>query len=196
MRWRGTFRCRLRPPPGWRNSWVCLTELAATAAGGDNVCFVPALAGLGAPYWKDRARAAVTGMSLATSRSDVARATLEAIALQICDVLTAMERDLGKPLARLCVDGGATQNDHLMQLQADLLGRPVQRMKILELSAFGVGLLAGAASGAMDGPKIEAGFDGESDHIDPRLDPAARDAKIAVWNAAVNSVINSTISRY
>ena len=175
---------------------AALTELAATATGGDNVCFVPALAGLGAPHWKDRARAALTGMSLATSRSDVARATLEAIALQICDVFTAMERDLGKPLARLSVDGGATQNDHLMRLQADLLGRPVQRLKILELSAFGVGLLAGAASGVMDEPKIEAVLEGASDHIDPHLDPAARVAKIAVWNAAVNSVINGVITRY
>ena len=175
---------------------AALTELAATAAGGDNVCFVPALAGLGAPYWKDRARAALTGMSLATSRADVARATLEAIALQICDVFMAMERDLGKRLARLSVDGGATQNDHLMQLQADLLGRPVQRLKILELSAFGVGLLAGAASGVMEEPKIEAALEGASDHIDPRLDPAARNAKITGWNAAVNSVIKSAISRF
>ncbi|MBV8241313.1 MAG: glycerol kinase [Hyphomicrobiales bacterium] len=175
---------------------AALTELAATAAGGDNVCFVPALAGLGAPYWKDRARAALTGMSLATSRSDVARATLEAIALQICDVFMAMERDLGKRLARLSVDGGATQNDHLMRLQADLLSRPVQRLKILELSAFGVGLLAGAASGVMDEPKIEADLDGARDHIDPHLEPAVRDAKIAVWNAAVNSVIKSALSRY
>jgi len=175
---------------------AALTELAATAAGGDNVCFVPALAGLGAPYWKDRARAALTGMSLATSRSDVARATLEAIALQICDVFMAMERDLGKRLARLSVDGGATQNDHLMRLQADLLSRPVQRLKILELSAFGVGLLAGAASGVMDEPKIEADLDGARDHIDPHLEPAVRDSKIAVWNAAVNSVIKSALSRY
>jgi glycerol kinase len=174
---------------------AALTALAAKTTGDDAVSFVPALAGLGAPHWKDRARAALTGMSLATSRSDVARATLEAIALQICDVFGAMEHDLGAPLARLSVDGGATQNDLLMQFQADLLGRPVRRLKILELSAFGAGALAGAASGLMDEAKIEALVNGASDEIEPRLDSAARKAKIGAWNAAVNSVINGAVTR-
>ena len=90
--------------------------------------------------------AALTGASRAhVWRADVARATLEAIACQIADVFRAMERDLGAPLAMISVDGGATRNDLLMQWQADLLGRPVQRVKILELSAFGVGVLAGLA---------------------------------------------------
>jgi glycerol kinase len=174
---------------------AALTELATKAKGDENVCFVPALVGLGAPYWKDRARAALTGMSLATSRADVARATLEAIALQICDVFDAMERDLGAPLARLSVDGGATQNDLLMQLQADLLGRPLRRLKILELSAFGVGVLAGATSGLMDEAKIEAMLNSAGDQIDPRLDSAARRAKMGVWNAAVDSVISRAGAR-
>ena len=149
---------------------AAITELAAKSGGDAAVSFVPALAGLGAPYWKDRARAALTGMSLATSRADVARATLEAIALQICDVFGAMERDLGASFARLSVDGGATQNDLLMRLQADLLGRPVQRLKVLELSAFGAGVLAGATSGLMDEAKIEAMLNRASDQIDPHLD--------------------------
>lgn len=174
---------------------AALTDLATKAHGDDAVCFVPALAGLGAPHWKDRARAALTGMSLATSRVDIARATLEAIALQICDVFAAMERDLGAPLARLSVDGGATQNNLLMQFQADLLGRPVQRLEILELSAFGAGALAATAAGLMDEAKIEALVNGASDQIVPRLDPAARNAKIGAWNAAVNSVINRAVTR-
>ena len=174
---------------------AALTELATKAKDDDGVCFVPALAGLGAPHWKDRARAALTGMSLATSRADVARATLEAIALQIRDVFTAMERDLGASLARLSADGGATQNDLLMQYQADLLGRPVRRLKILELSAFGAGVLAGATSGLIDEAKIEAMLISDSDQIDPCLDAAARQAKIGVWNAAVNSVISSAETR-
>jgi glycerol kinase len=174
---------------------VALTELAAKASGDLSVCFVPALAGLGAPHWKDRARAALTGMSLATSRSDIARATLEAIALQICEVFAAMERDLGAPLARLSVDGGATQNNLLMQLQADLLGRPVQRLKVLELSAFGAGELAGAAAGLMDEAKIDALLNNASDQIDPRLEPATRRTKIGAWNAAVHSVINHADNR-
>ena len=174
---------------------AALTKLAAKASGGDAVCFVPALAGLGAPYWKDRARAALTGMSLATSRSDVARATLEAIALQICDVFGAMERDLDARLARLSVDGGATQDDLLMQLQADLLGRPVQRLKVLELSAFGAGVLAGASVGLTDESKIEAMLSGAGDEIVPSLDSATRQLKIAAWNAAVESVIKRSEPR-
>jgi glycerol kinase len=170
---------------------AALTELAAKSGGDHAVCLVPALAGLGAPYWKDRARAALTGVSLATSRSDVARATLEAIALQICDVFSAMESDLGAPLARLSVDGGATQNDLLMQFQADLLGRPVQRLKILELSAFGAGVLAGAVSGLMDENEVEAALNNASDQIHPRLDPAGRQAKLRAWSSAVESVLES-----
>jgi len=174
---------------------AALTELATKANGDDNVCFVPALAGLGAPHWKDRARAALTGMSLATSRADVARATLEAIALQIRDVFTAMERDLGVRLARLSADGGATQNDLLMQVQADMLGRPVQRLKILELSAFGAGMLAGTTSGLMDEVQIEAMLDGASDQIEPRLDHAARQMKIGIWCAALEAAISGAEAR-
>ena len=168
-----------------------LTALAATASGESGVCFVPALAGLGAPYWKDRARAALSGASLATTRADVARATLEAIACQIADVFGAMERDLGAPLAMISVDGGATRNDLLMQWQADLLGRPVQRVKILELSAFGAGALAGLASGFFDEATIEARLSEAVEVIAPRLDESARAAKTRVWAAAVRSVIDS-----
>jgi glycerol kinase len=171
---------------------AALTELATNSSGDDAVCFVPALAGLGAPYWRDRARAALSGMSLATSRADIARATLEAIALQICDVFGAMERDLGAPLARLSVDGGATQNDLLMRFQADLLGRPVQRLKVPELSAFGVGALAGVSVGLMDETKIQAVVNSASEEIKSWLDPAVREGKIGAWNAAVDSVLRRT----
>ena len=169
-----------------------LTALASAAAGGSEVCFVPALAGLGAPHWKDRARAALTGMSLKTSRADVARAALEAIALQIADVFAAMEKDLGKPLAMLSVDGGATRNDFLMQLQADFIGRPVKRVKLQELSAFGAGLMAGVAVGLMDEPRVESGLNESSDQIAPRLAEPARRAKLDAWRAAVRSVIESS----
>lgn len=173
-----------------------LTTLATTSADGGGVCFVPALAGLGAPFWKDRARAALTGMSLATTRADVARAALESIALQIADVFAAMERDLGAPLAVLSVDGGATRNDLLMQLQADLLGRPVKRVKVRELSAFGAGLMAGVAAGLMDEAKVEATLNQSSDVINAHLDKAAREDKVRMWSDAVRSVItNSEVRR-
>jgi glycerol kinase len=169
---------------------AALTQLAEKASGDDAIVFVPALAGLGAPYWKDRARASLTGMSLATSRGDIARATIEAIALQIRDVFDAMERDLGAALAQLSVDGGATRNDLLMQFQADLLGRPVKRLKVPELSAFGAGALAGAGVGLMNEARIEASVADASDQIEPRLDRKTRDAKIGRWAAAVDSVIS------
>jgi len=172
-----------------------LTALAATASGESEVCFVPELAGLGAPHWKDRARAALTGASLATTRADVARATLEAIAHQVGDVFRAMERDLGATLAMLSVDGGATRNDLLMQWQADLLGRPVQRVKILELSAFGAGALAGLASGFFDEATIAARLGEAVDVIAPRLDEPGRIAKARVWAAAVRSVVDGAAAR-
>jgi glycerol kinase len=172
-----------------------LSTLAAASEGGGDVCFVPALAGLGAPHWKDRARAALTGMSLATSRADVARAALEAIALQIVDVFTAMEQDLDAPLAMLSVDGGPTRNNLLMQLQANLLGRPVKRLKVHELSAFGAGVLAGAAAGLMDEVKVEADLKRSSSVLVPNLDEAGREAKVGVWKAAVRSVIDNTVVR-
>jgi glycerol kinase len=168
-----------------------LTALAAKASGEGEVCFVPALAGLGAPHWKDRARAALSGMSLATTRADIARAALEAIALQICDVFAAMERDLGQPLAMLSADGGATRNDLLMQWQADLLARPVQRLKILELSAFGAGALAGLAGGFFDEATIAARHAESTDVVQPRLDEATRVTKARVWQKAVRTVIDA-----
>ncbi len=167
-----------------------LTALAAAASGDDDVRFVPALAGLGAPHWKDRARAALTGMSLATSRADVARATLEAIALQIRDVFVAMERDLGSPLGMLSVDGGATRNNLLMQWQADFLGRPVQRLQILELSAFGAGAMAGIASGLFDEATIAAKLAASTDVIAPRLGDDGRAAQLRAWDKAVRTVID------
>ena len=106
-----------------------------------------------------------------------------------------MERDLGATLAMLSVDGGATRNDLLMQWQADLLGRPVQRVKILELSAFGAGTLAGLTSGFFDEATIGARLSEAVDVIAPRLDESVRAAKARVWSAAVRSVIDSATAR-
>jgi len=172
-----------------------LTALAASSPDAGGVCFVPALAGLGAPHWKDRARAALTGMSLATTRAQIARAALEAIALQIGDVFAAMERDLEARLDALSVDGGGTRNDLLMQIQADLLGRPIKRVAIPELSAFGVGALAGLAGGLFDEASIAARLNDSIDAIHPRLDEAAQRAKAQLWGRSVRSVIaNAALS--
>jgi glycerol kinase len=166
-----------------------LSTLAASAAPGREVVFVPALAGLGAPHWKERARAALSGLSLASTRADVARATFEAIALQVRDVFKAMEHDLGAPLTALSADGGATRNEFLMRLQADLLNRPVRRRKILELSAFGVGAMAAAEAGLYEEAVAAAACSAESETITPSMDAARRNATLQHWDAALRCIV-------
>jgi glycerol kinase len=119
-----------------------LAELAATVPDSNGVAFVPALVGLGAPHWRDEVRGLVTGLSLGTKPAHLARAAIEAIALQVMDVYSAMESDLGQELSGLSADGGASRNDMLMQLQADLVAGPVRRSGVAELSAIGAAMLA------------------------------------------------------
>ncbi len=167
---------------------AALTALAETVESDGGATVVPAFAGLGAPHWNDRARAAISGLSLATSRAEVARATLEAIALQIRDVFAAMESDLGHPLERLSVDGGATHNDTLMQMQSDLLGRPVRRHEIAELSAAGAGVMAGVACGLWTEEEGVAILSPHGRVFAPELSEAARDEIVTRWQHAVRSV--------
>lgn len=124
-----------------------LTALARSVPTSDGVVFLPALAGLGAPHWHDRARGLVCGLSLGTTPAHVARAAFEGIALQIGDVVGAVEADLGAPLKAIHVDGGAAANDFLVQMLADLLDRPIVRSDLLDASAFGAACLAAAAIG-------------------------------------------------
>ena len=121
--------------------------LARTVPDAGGCVFVPALAGLGAPYWDPDARGALLGVSRGTNRGHVARAVLEGVAFQIVDLARAMEADAGRPLADLRVDGGATANDLLMQRQADVLGVPVHRPRMVETTSLGSALLAGLAVG-------------------------------------------------
>ena len=124
-----------------------LSDLAQTVPDSGGVVFIPALAGLGAPHWDDTATGTITGMTHGTTRAHLARATFEAIALQIADVFTAMEADIGHPLAALRADGGASGNGFLMQLQADILDRVVQTVDVEEVGALGVAAMAFAALG-------------------------------------------------
>ncbi|HWU91626.1 MAG TPA: FGGY-family carbohydrate kinase, partial [Sphingomicrobium sp.] len=162
-----------------------LTRLAGSVADSGGVIFVPALAGLGAPHWSSEARGTITGLSLASTPAHVARATLEAIAHQIVDVLEALDADLGAPLAELSVDGGASRNALLMQLLADLSGRAIVRPALAEASALGVARLArealGIAAGQADATVAE--------RFAPALSAAARDAARTRWRAAVRDAI-------
>jgi len=160
---------------------AALTDLAQMVSSSEGVCFVPALAGLGAPHWHDRARGVISGMSLGSTPAHVARAALEAIALQIADVLEAMEADLEAALPHLFVDGGASKSDFLMQLLADLSARQVQRGTIAELSSYGVGKMAAEAMGLWSPPSTsDAGG-----IFSPVLSPDIRAQIRQQWHAAL-----------
>ena len=129
-------------------------SLAETVPDSDGVVFVPAFTGLGAPYWKPEARGAIVGLTRGTRVAHIARAALESIAFQSAALLQAMSRDAvaagGAPVAELRVDGGACVNDLLMQFQADLLGIPVVRPRVIETTALGAAYLAGLSCGVWD----------------------------------------------
>ena len=122
-------------------------SLARSVSDTGGVTFVPAFVGLGAPYWEPEARGTVVGLTRGSSRAHLARAVLEAIAHQVADVLEAMGAGEGPALSELRVDGGAAENDFLMQFQADLLGLPAIRPRLLETTAMGAAMLAGLGVG-------------------------------------------------
>ncbi len=124
-----------------------ISELASKVPDTGGVYVVPAFVGLGAPYWDPYARGIITGITRGTNRSHIARAVLESLALQTCDVLSAMEQDSGIDLAGLKVDGGASANDMLLQFQADMIGEEVFRPSCIETTALGAAYLAGLATG-------------------------------------------------
>jgi glycerol kinase len=150
------------------------------------VYVVPAFVGLGAPYWDERARGTIVGLTRGTTRAHLIRATLESIAYQTRDVVECMGRDAGLPLAVLRVDGGASRNDFLMQLQADVLGVPVERPALAEVTAFGAAALAGLATGYWkDRHELEAVTERGATRFEPSLPAARRDALYAGWKRAV-----------
>ena len=160
-------------------------DLAASVDGTGDVYLVPAFAGLGAPHWDGHARAALVGMTRGTGRAHIARAALEAIALQSAEVFAAMEADAGLPLRELRVDGGASANNLLMQLQADVLGVPVVRPRVTETTALGAAYLAGLAIGVwQDSAEIAALW--QVDRVfEPDWSADQRQAKRARWDQAV-----------
>ena len=163
-----------------------IEPLARSVADSGGVVVVPALTGLGAPHWDPHARGLIVGITRGTTAAHIARAALEAIALSVGDVVQAMERDAGRAPSRLRVDGGATANDLLMQVQADVLGRPVERPAVLETTALGAALLAGMATrffadaaAVAEARRIERVFE-------PEIDAAARDRLRDRWHDAVS----------
>ena len=149
---------------------------------------VPAFVGLGAPYWDAGARGAIVGITRGTNRADVVRAALDSIAYQVRDALAAMEKDSGRSISELRVDGGATANGYLMQFQADVLGRPVRRAKMAETTALGAAMLAGLATGLWRSPGELAGLGGSGRFFRPSMRSAERERLIDGWHAAVARV--------
>jgi glycerol kinase len=162
-----------------------IEPLARSVDSSAGVSFVPALAGLGAPYWDAEARGTVTGITRGTTRAHLARATLEAIALQVDDVLTAMQADLGRPISRLRVDGGAAANDLLMQLQSDFSAISVERPTELESTARGAAMLAGVGVGLFPTPAAAAGICRLDRTFTKELEASDRTQFRARWEEAV-----------
>ena len=137
----------LRDGLGFFQSASEVEALARSVPDSGGVTIVPALAGLGAPHWRPDARGLIAGITRGTTRAHIARATLEGIALQNVDILRAMERDSGRALGTLKVDGGAAANDLLMQFQSDVLGVEIARPELVESTALGAAFLAGLGAG-------------------------------------------------
>jgi glycerol kinase len=161
--------------------------LASRVSSAEGVCFVPAFAGLGAPYWNQHARGTITGLTRGTTAAHIARAALESIAFQTLDVLLAMEKDSDLKIKELRVDGGATVNDSLMQFQADILQTDVLRSAVTETTALGAAFLAGLATGFWGGMDDLRGLWQAGHHFVPAMKPEERNRLIREWNRAVKS---------
>lgn len=135
-----------------------IEELARKAEDNGGVYFVPALTGLGAPYWDAYARGTIVGLTRGTTSAHIARAALEAIAFSVNDVVEAMEKDMKQSISQLRVDGGAAANNLLMQIQADLLGKTVIRPRVKETTALGAAMLAGLGAGLWENTDALAGI--------------------------------------
>ena len=160
--------------------------LATSVPDSGGVIVVPAFAGLGAPHWRPEARGSITGLTRGTTRAHIARATLEGIALQNVDILTAMATDAGQALGTLKVDGGAAANDLLMQFQSDVLGVEICRPAMVETTALGAAFLAGLGAGVWkDQDQIRKTW-----KLDRTFTPTTDRARVAEhlrrWDAAVS----------
>jgi len=168
-----------------------IEELASRVEDTGGVYFVPAFVGLGAPYWNPRARALLIGMTRGTGRAHVARAVIESMALQTCDVVEAMVEETGIPLRELRVDGGASVMDMLLRYQADLLGVPVRRPVVSETTSLGAALLAGLATGVWkDLEEIEERWRVDREALpDPSAAERARSMRL-YWRRAVERCLD------
>jgi glycerol kinase len=178
----------LRDGLGIIESAAEVEALARQVESSGEIVAVPALSGLGAPHWKPSARGVIWGLTRGTTEAHIARAALEGIALQNVDVLHAMENDSGDELVELKVDGGATANNLLMQMQADFLGRKIVRPAITETTALGAALLAGLEQGIFSGlDQIRAEWRVDK-LFEPKMDPQQREMHLQLWHEGLKRV--------
>ena len=163
-------------------------DLARQVDSSEEVVLLPAFTGLGAPYWRSDISASITGMSRGTTKAHIARAALEAVAYQTYDVLIAMQKDSPHPLTELRVDGGAANNDLLMQFQADLLNVPVLRPRDTEITAKGAALLAGLKTGLYDEATMRASW--QVDRVfEPTMSADIREQHLEKWRQAIDRAL-------
>ena len=164
-----------------------INTLAASVADNGGVYFVPALSGMGAPYWDQYARGSFFGITRCTSNGHLARAVLEGIAFQVYDIVKAMEADAGGATAQLRVDGGASQSDYLMQVQSDLFAFDIVRPRITETTALGAAYLAGLAVGFWQSTD-ELRAQWQADKVfSPQLPPERVQKMLHYWHKAVQA---------
>jgi glycerol kinase len=175
----------LRDGLGVIKSSADIEALARQVDSAGDVVFVPALAGLGAPHWDPDARGLIYGLSRDTTAAHLARATLEGIAFQIVDLVYAMRSDSGRPLRRLRVDGGAAQNELLMQLQADLLEVEADRPQSVETTALGAAYLAGLGVGLYSDLSAVVKAHRIAKTFSPQMDEDVRRAYLNRWTRAI-----------
>lgn len=175
----------IRDELGFFKSSSEIEALAQSVPTSEGVTFVPALTGLGAPYWNPKATGLLTGITRGTNKAHIARAVLEGIAFQIVDLLHAMQKDLGKKMKGLNVDGGASANNLMMQFQSDMLGVELKRPKYLETTSLGAIFAAGLGAGIWKSTqeihstwKMDRAFE-------PKMDPKTRKENLARWAKAV-----------
>ena len=167
-----------------------IEALASSVEENGGVYFVPAFSGLFAPYWRSDARGVIVGLSRASTKAHLARAALEAIAYQTRDVLDAMSADSKVPLTSMRVDGGATANDLLMQIQSDVMGIEIIRPEVIETTALGAAYAAGIAVGVWKSPDDVRNKWRENHRWSSTLDPNLRAEKYAQWTKAVQRTLN------
>lgn len=171
------------------DSAPAINPLAEQADPASDLLFVPALTGLGAPYWNPEARGTIFGLTRSTSQADIARATLEGVAFQVADLIDAIVADTGQPFTDMSVDGGMSDSDLFLQLQSDILGFPMRRSLQREATALGAAVLAGLGIGLW--ASVEQAFATHTTaqkRFTPARDNSWRASAMARWRRAIAAV--------